>query len=140
MRDHGVNLADPAWRPGKVTAIGAATLALAVAAAAWAGEPPAAPGAAQPAPAANAPAQGTPATDPLAGYPQAVAQAIAQGKPDLNMLFIYNIPFRGMAKMMNGMVTRDMAEDIVTMVNGHWHKGLGRLSKHFFHKPELGKQ
>ncbi|MBR4539406.1 MAG: glycoside hydrolase family 3 C-terminal domain-containing protein [Clostridia bacterium] len=66
-----------------------------------------------------------------------VDKAIAQGKPDLNMLFIYNMPFRGMAKMMNGMVTRDMAEDMVTMVNGHWHKGLGRLIKHFFHKPEL---
>ena len=66
-----------------------------------------------------------------------VEKAIAQGKPDLNMLFIYNIPFRGMAKMMNGMVTRDMAEDMVTMVNGHWHKGLGRLIKHFFHKPSL---
>ncbi len=66
-----------------------------------------------------------------------VDKAIAQGKPDLNMLFIYNIPFRGMAKMMNGMVTRDMAEDMVLMVNGHWHRGLGRLIRHFFNKPTL---
>ena len=35
----------------------------------------------------------------------------------LNLLFIYNIPFRGMAKMMGGMVSMDMAEDILTMVN-----------------------
>lgn len=69
-----------------------------------------------------------------------VDKAIAQGKPDLNMLFIYNIPFRGMAKMMNGMVTRDMAEDMLTMVNGHWHKGLFRLIKHNFHKPTLEKK
>ena len=66
-----------------------------------------------------------------------VDKAIAQGKPDLNMLFIYNIPFRGMAKMMNGMVTMDMAEDILLMCNGHWHRGLGRLIKHFTHKPQL---
>ena len=66
-----------------------------------------------------------------------VDKAIAQGKPDLNMLFIYNMPFRGMGKMMNGMVTMDMAEDMLTMVNGHWHKGLGRLIKHFFNKPSL---
>ena len=69
-----------------------------------------------------------------------VDKAIAQGKPDLNLLFIYNMPFRGMGKMMNGMVTMDMAQDMLTMVNGHWHKGLGRLIKHFFHKPELDKQ
>ena len=66
-----------------------------------------------------------------------VEKAIEKGKPDLNLLFIYNIPFRGMAKMMNGMVSMDMAEDITTMVNGHWHKGLFRLLKHFFRRPKL---
>ena len=66
-----------------------------------------------------------------------VNKAIENGKPDLNLLFIYNIPFRGMAKMMNGMVSMDMAEDIVTMVNGHWHKGLFRLIRHFMHRPKL---
>ena len=63
--------------------------------------------------------------------------AIEKGKPDLNLLFIYNIPFRGMAKMMNGMVTKAMAEDILLMVNGHWHRGLGRLIRDFIHKPKL---
>ena len=66
-----------------------------------------------------------------------VKKAIARGKPDLNLLFIYNMPFRGMAKMMNGMVSMDMAKDIVTMVNGHWHKGLFRLIRHYFHRPKL---
>ncbi|MBQ7183077.1 MAG: glycoside hydrolase family 3 C-terminal domain-containing protein [Clostridia bacterium] len=66
-----------------------------------------------------------------------VEKAIEKGKPDLNLLFIYNIPFRGMAKMMNGMVSMDMAEDITTMVNGHWHKGLFRLLKHFFRRPKM---
>ena len=66
-----------------------------------------------------------------------VNKAIENGKPDLNLLFIYNIPFRGMAKMMNGMVSMDMAEDIRMMVNGHWHRGLGRLLRHFFRRPKL---
>ena len=66
-----------------------------------------------------------------------VDKAIAAGKPDLNMLFIYNIPFRGMAKMMGGMVTMDMAEDIRTIVNGHFFRGCGRLIKHALSRPKL---
>lgn len=68
-----------------------------------------------------------------------VNKAIANGKPDLNLLFIYNITFRGMAKMMGGMVTMQMAEDIVFLCNGHWHKGLFRLIKHFIKRPTLNK-
>lgn len=44
-----------------------------------------------------------------------------KGKPDLNILFIYNMPFRGIAKMTNGMVSMEMAEGMVTVVNGHLH-------------------
>ncbi|MBQ8162002.1 MAG: glycoside hydrolase family 3 C-terminal domain-containing protein [Clostridia bacterium] len=66
-----------------------------------------------------------------------VNKAIQNGKPDLNLLFIYNIPFRGMAKMMGGMVTNEMAEDIVFLCNGHWHRGIGRLIKHYLHRPKL---
>lgn len=64
-------------------------------------------------------------------------KAIAQGKPDLNLLFIYYIPFRGMAKMMNGMVSMAMAEDILFIVNGHFFRGCGRLIHHFCHRPKL---
>ena len=66
-----------------------------------------------------------------------IDQAVAAGKPDLNMLFIYNMPFRGMAKMMNGMVSLDMAKDILFIVNGHFFRGCGRLIHHFFHRPKL---
>jgi len=64
-------------------------------------------------------------------------KATAAGKPDLNLLFIYNIPFRGMAKMMNGMVSMAMAEDMLLMVNGHFFRGCGRLIHHFCHRPKL---
>ena len=57
----------------------------------------------------------------------------------MNLLFIYNIPFRGMAKMMGGMVTTDMAQDILTMCNGHWHRGLGRLIKAACTRKKLDK-
>lgn len=66
-----------------------------------------------------------------------IDKAVAQGKPDLNMLFIYNMPFRGMAKMMNGMVSMAMAEDILLMVNGHFFRGAGRLIRHFLRRPHL---
>lgn len=68
-----------------------------------------------------------------------IDKAIANGKPDLNLLFIYNIPFRGMAKMMNGMVSMDMAEDIRFIANGHFFRGVGRLVKHFINRPKLAK-
>ena len=59
-------------------------------------------------------------------------KAEKKGKPDLNLLFIYNMPFRGIAKMTGGMVTMEMAEGILTAVNGHFFKGLGKLIGGFF--------
>ena len=54
------------------------------------------------------------------------------GKPDLNILFIYNMPFRAIAKMTGGIVTMEMVEGIVTMVNGHLFRGLGHTIGGFF--------
>ena len=54
------------------------------------------------------------------------------GKPDLNILFIYNMPFRAIAKMNGGMVSMEMVEGIVTMVNGHLFRGLGHTIAGFF--------
>ena len=66
--------------------------------------------------------------------------SIAAGKPDLNLLFIYNIPFRGIAKMMNGMVSMKTAESILTMVNGHFFRGLGGVIAGFVKRPALPKE
>lgn len=54
-----------------------------------------------------------------------------RGKPDLNLLFIYNMPFRGIAKMTGGMVTMDMAKGILMAVNGHFFKGAGQIISGF---------
>ena len=59
-------------------------------------------------------------------------KAEAKGKPDLNLLFIYNMPFRGIAKMTGGMVTMEMAEGILAAVNGHFFQGLGKIIGGFF--------
>lgn len=42
------------------------------------------------------------------------------GMPDLSILFIYNIPFRALAKMTGGLVSERMVDDIVFLVNGHF--------------------
>ena len=62
------------------------------------------------------------------------------GKPDLNILFIYNMPFRAIAKMTGGMVSMEMVEGIVTMVNGHLFRGLGRTIGGFFRNRKLNKR
>lgn len=52
-----------------------------------------------------------------------------KGKPDLNILFIYNMPFRGVAKMTNGMFNMAMMEAVLVMVNGRFFAGLSKLLK-----------
>ena len=59
-------------------------------------------------------------------------KADAKGKPDINIMFIYNMPIRAIAKMSNGMVSKKMTEDILFMINGHFWRGLGRLIVDFF--------
>ena len=50
-----------------------------------------------------------------------------QGKPNLNVLFNYNMPIRGYAKMTGGLVTMEMAEALTEMANGHRIKGTAHL-------------
>ncbi|WP_313187572.1 glycoside hydrolase family 3 C-terminal domain-containing protein [Lacrimispora sp.] len=55
-----------------------------------------------------------------------------KGKPDLNLLFIYNMPFRGIAKMTGGAVSMEMAEGMVLAVNGHFFRGMRRIIGGYF--------
>ena len=59
-------------------------------------------------------------------------KSIEKGEPDLNITFIYNMPFRGIAKMAGGMCTMEMAEGILTVCNGHFFKGMGAVIGGFF--------
>lgn len=62
-----------------------------------------------------------------------------KGKPDLNVLFIYNMPFRGIAKMTNGMVSMEMVEGMVTVVNGQFLKGMKKIIGGFFRNRKENK-
>ena len=59
-------------------------------------------------------------------------KALSENKPNFNLFFLFEIPFRGIAKMTEGMVTMNMAKAIVIIVNGHFFKGVGQLLKAFF--------
>lgn len=63
----------------------------------------------------------------------------AKGKPDLNILFIYNMPFRGIAKMTGGAVSMAMVQGMVTVVNGHFLKGMKQIVKGFFANAKANK-
>ena len=59
-------------------------------------------------------------------------KAEKKGVPDLNIMFIYNMPFRSMTKLTMGMVSAKMVEDILLIVNGRFFSGFGKLIVHFF--------
>ncbi len=63
-----------------------------------------------------------------------------KGVPDLNTLFIYNMPFRAISKMTGGMVSRQMSESIVTIANGHFFRGVGGLISGFFKNRSANKK
>lgn len=50
-----------------------------------------------------------------------------KGKPNLNILFIYNMPFRGLSKMTGGAMNEGMIDGLVEMVNGRGFIGLGHF-------------
>jgi beta-glucosidase len=61
-------------------------------------------------------------------------QSEKKGKPNLNILFIYNMPFRGLAKMTGGAITMEMSYALVEIVNGKGLKGFYHFVKAFFKK------
>ena len=50
-----------------------------------------------------------------------------RGKPDLNVLFQYNMPLRALAKMTNGAISMGMVDGIVMELRGFWILGLVRV-------------
>ena len=67
-------------------------------------------------------------------------KAEAAGKPDLNILFIYNMPFRAIAKMTGGAVSKDMVDGMVDAVNGHFFKGAGKIIGGYFSNSSANKK
>ncbi|WP_231481704.1 MULTISPECIES: glycoside hydrolase family 3 C-terminal domain-containing protein [unclassified Microbacterium] len=59
-------------------------------------------------------------------------KAEAAGKPDLNILFLLNGPFRVISKMSGGLATRRLTAAVLTLVNGQTIRGLGRVIAAYF--------
>lgn len=70
-------------------------------------------------------------------------KSMAAGKPDLNIIFVSNMPFRAIGKMAGGAVSQDMCRSIVKIVNGHaiaFIGGLGGLIGGYFHQRKVMKK
>lgn len=67
-------------------------------------------------------------------------KAEQKGTPDLNLLFLYNMPFRAMAKMTGDMLDLPMVEGILTIVNGYFFRGFGQLWRAYQAKRKYQKQ
>ncbi len=65
-------------------------------------------------------------------------KSVKKGKPDLNLFFLSNMPFRAIAKMSNGMISIAMTKNILDIVNGHFFKGLGGLVSSFIRYRKRG--
>lgn len=61
------------------------------------------------------------------GLRRLIARSERRGAPDLNLYFLYNMPFRAIGKMTNGSVSAPMVDAITLIVNGHFFRGTGRL-------------
>lgn len=62
------------------------------------------------------------------------------GAPDLNMLFILNMPPRAMSKMTQGMVDSAMVDAIVKIANGRTFRGLGGIIAGYFRNQSANKR
>ena len=70
-------------------------------------------------------------------------KSMAKGKPDLNIIFIYNMPFRAIGKMAGGMCSQEMCEGIMEIVNGHaigFFRGLRRIIAGYFRQRKVLKK
>ena len=58
-------------------------------------------------------------------------KAIKKGEPNLDILFIYNMPIRGISRMTGGAVNMKMVYGITEIANGHFFKGIGKVISGF---------
>lgn len=57
-----------------------------------------------------------------------------KSEPNLDIMFIYNMPIRGISKMTAGAINMDMVYAITEIANGHALRGIGRFIKGLLHK------
>ncbi|WEV59086.1 glycoside hydrolase family 3 C-terminal domain-containing protein [Bifidobacterium sp. ESL0728] len=62
------------------------------------------------------------------------------GQPDLNTLFILNMPPRAMCKMTQGIIDSAMVQAVVKIANGHTFRGLGSFVVGYFRNISANKR
>ncbi len=67
-------------------------------------------------------------------------KADASGKPDMDAMFVYNMPFRALAKLSAGKWDMAMARSAVKIANGHFWSGLGGVVSGYFKNSKANKQ
>ena len=70
-------------------------------------------------------------------------KSIEKGEPDMNITFIYNMPIRAIGKMAGGMVSQEMCDGILDIINGHgicFCKGLGKIISGFVKQQGVAKR
>ena len=63
-----------------------------------------------------------------------------RGKPDLNVMFQYNMPLRALAKMTNGAISMGMVDGLVWELKGFWLVGILRVIYEFVKNLILNSQ
>lgn len=61
-------------------------------------------------------------------------KSMKAGDPNLDILFVYNMPIRGISRMTGGTVNMKMVHAIAEMANGHFFRGAAHLIKGFILK------
>ncbi len=69
-----------------------------------------------------------------------IAKNEKKNNPDINIFFILNMPVRAMAKLTSGAIDMNMARGILTIVNGHFFKGVGRVFKGYLRNKKVEKE
>ena len=67
-------------------------------------------------------------------------RSMKRGKPDLNILFVYNMPLRALAKMTSGMVSVGMVDGIVMEAKGQWGKGIVKVIREYLKNRKLNQR
>lgn len=66
-------------------------------------------------------------------------RSFKKGKPDLNILFLSNMPFRAIGKMAGGSVSMEMVDGMLAIVNGRFFKGVGEVRRAFSRLRKRGR-
>jgi beta-glucosidase len=68
-----------------------------------------------------------------------ISKAQESGRQDLNLIFAFNMPIRGLSKYARSF-SSEMVDDFVYLCNGHFFRGTGRLIRDFFKAKSRSRQ